>query len=704
MNSVKLKIDKISYFFQLRGIKKYLENQNGIEKIKINLILNTIDISYTDEISLDNICYFIKELGFDTTIYNDNIIKINNTKKDLILLIIFGILLLITFYLSIYNRFISNNIIDKNIVNYIMILMDISILFILYSIDIIKSGIKGLINKRPNIYTLISISILSTFLYSIYGSINIFLGNVNYIYYIYFDLCIVLIYSTKLYKYINKSMCKKIERFRDILCNPYNEKINLKKGSIIEYNTGDEVLFDVVVNKGSAYISEERLNSNINPILKKSKDEIKKGSIILDGNIKCSIQKRVVKNKSYVNIINDKYSYNPIKYKKVLKIIYLLCIISIFILVGYTICGVDIRDTINILAIVLMLSTPIVLPFTSLYTVLKAQKKCLKNGILIKNSSIFDKLSKIDTVVFDKTGTLTNGYLGITNILNYSNYDDKEIIKIVSSLLVRTNNLESCAFKKYVEYFNVSLYDIDNNLDISKDVIHGYVLKKDIYVGNNKIFNKLKIKNEYKEDESKFINNKDNILYVLEDKKVIAIISIGDTIRKSSKKCISKLSDINMEVLMISEDNADNTEYVSNVCGIKKYISNLENKEKVIEKIKSNNKNIMMVCDGINDFEALKIADVKVSMGSGDNRIKLLSDIILINNNLSNIQNLIIISKKVVKNIKQNLFWIYLYNICMILNFTILYHIVGNTMNIIIILISILIGIFTIIYNSLNID
>ena len=272
--------------------------------------------------------------------------------------------------------------------------------------------------------------------------------------------------------------------------------------------------------------------------------------------------------------------------------------------------------------------------------------------------------NKIDTIIFDKTGTLTYGNLKISRINNYSKYKDNELFSFVASLENNSIHPIANAFKDYYD----SKIKVSNFKNISGVGLFGNINKKEFYVGNNKLFKKLDIKNEYLKDEKELIENGSSIIYVFEDNKVIALIGVKDIIRENAKATIKELIKLNKEVIMLSGDNETAANIIAKELGIIKIIANVlpNEKEKVIKELINNNHKVMMVGDGINDAPSLASATIGVSVNSGTDIAGDSADVILMQYDLSKIVSLFNISKKTVRIIKQNLFWAFIYNILMI--------------------------------------
>jgi P-type E1-E2 ATPase len=239
---------------------------------------------------------------------------------------------------------------------------------------------------------------------------------------------------------------------------------------------------------------------------------------------------------------------------------------------------------------------------------------------------------------------------------------EKEILEYVACLEKQSTHPISTAFNEIS-----TNYLVDEYQNISGIGIYGEVEDKEIYIGNNKILDKLKIKNEHKKDEEILVNDLNSVIYVIIDKKVVSLIGVKDIIRDDVKNVIMRLKKLDKSVIMLSGDNEKVATLVGNSLGINKVIANVvpKEKEKVIKDYMKGSR-VMMVGDGINDALALTSSDIGVSVNSGTDIALDVADVILLNDDLSKIVSLIDTSNKTIKIIKENLFWAFFYNLLMI--------------------------------------
>ncbi len=290
------------------------------------------------------------------------------------------------------------------------------------------------------------------------------------------------------------------------------------------------------------------------------------------------------------------------------------------------------------------------------------------SGILVKKSEILENASKVNTIIFDKTGTLTYGKLKVSKIYNYSNFTDEEIFSIAGSIEAKSSHPIGKAFTDYIYEHKFEPKEVSEFENISGYGIVGKIAENTIILGNRKIVQKYNIENEHIGDEESLSEAGNSVVYVIINNKIVSIIGINDIIRENAKEVISKLNSKKIKTIMLTGDNEKTAKSIAAELEITNVISNVLPSQKA-DTVKNlrNEGNIVMMCgDGINDSPALANANIGVSVKSGTDIAMDASDIILTNNNLDSILNLINISEKTLKIIKQNLFWAFFYNLLMI--------------------------------------
>lgn len=664
------------------GLEKYLNKQDGVIDASVNLILAQATITYEDKLSISALERFVKEACFESLGIYDEKIELRKKKQKIYPLIIYFVLVIILMFISM-GHMVGINVIDMDKYPFIYssILLGLVIPFLLYGFDILVSGFKHLIHKNPNMDTLVSFGVISSFLYSLFGFVMIGFGDISYLHNLYFESVGMIIFFIKLGRYIDsRSKDKTKNALRELvqitpevalLKNGKEVTIDLvKKGDVLIVKPGMRIAVDGYIVKGSSYFDEAFATGESVPVKKSIGDKIIAGSINYDGYIEYKAE-RIGKDSTISEIVrlvmdasSTKAPIQKIADKVSSVFVPVILIISFITFVVHLLVGSTLASSLNYFVTVLVIACPCALGLATPLAIVVSEGVSAKRGILVKSSEVLENSHKVDTVIFDKTGTLTYGKLNISRIHNFSKLSDFELIGVVSSLENKSNHPISKAFKKE----KMSLSEVTSFKNISGIGISGFINGKEYYVGNNKLFKKLKISNNYilLEKELTLLGN--SIVYVIEDGYVIGLIGISDIVRDNVKDVISRLKSLGKEVIMLTGDNKDAANIVGSSIGIESITSDVLPKEKVdiIKKLKESNKKVMMVGDGINDAPSLASCDVGVSVNSGTDIAIDSSDVILMNDDLEKLIDLILISKRTYIIIKQNLFWAFFYNICMI--------------------------------------
>lgn len=693
MKNIILVIEGMTCSACSNGLEKYLNKQNGIINANVNLVMANASINYDENIlNQEKIEKYVKQAGFKSKgIFKEiNIEKRNKNEK--IKFIVYTILAVLLMYISMGHMInlpipiIFNP--HLNPVIYTTTLLILTILFLIYGYDILKNGYKNLIHKIPNMDTLVAIGVISSFIYSLYGMYRIIAGDYNYTMNLYFESSAIVIYFVKIGRYldgVNKDKTKEaIKKLVEITPNQATIETDgkektitldeIKKGNILISKPGEKIAVDGEIIEGKAHLDESFITGESKPIMKELGQKVIAGSFNYDGFIRYRAEK--IGRESTVSeivrlVIEASNTKAPIA-KIVDKIsgyfVPTVLAISIIALVIYLLLGLGVPTAISTFVTILVVACPCSLGLATPLAIVISEGVCINNGILVKKSEILETASKIDTIVFDKTGTLTYGKLKIAKIYNYINMDKNELLQIVGSIEAKTTHPIGKAFLDYIEEENLKKLVVSNFENIPGYGIIGEIENKKYILGNRKIVEKFSILNNHIKDEKELSTNGNSIIYVIRNDEIIALIGVNDILRENAKNTIEKINKKNIQTIMLTGDNKETAENIGKEIDITQIIPNVLPKEKaeIIKKLKEQNRKVMMCGDGINDSPALANSDIGVSVKSGTDIAIDSSDVILIKNDLSSILKLINISKNTVRNIKQNLFWAFFYNVLMI--------------------------------------
>lgn len=693
MKKIILAIEGMTCSACSNGLEKYLNKQTGIKQASVNLVMANASIEYDEKIlDISKIEEFVKQAGFKSLGEFKEIKIESKNKKERYKFIIFTILAILLMYISMGHmiNIPTIKILDPHInsTNYMISLLILTIAFLIYGYDIIKNGYKNLIHKTPNMDTLVMIGVLSSFIYSLYNMYLVFNGNHHLVMDLYFESAAIVIYFIKLGRYIDgvsKNKTKEaIQKLVEITPDKAIIKIDGKekevtlneiaKGDIVIAKPGEKIAVDGEIILGNTHLDESFITGESKPVSKEVGNKVIAGSINYDGYIEYKAEK-IGKESTISEIVrlvveasNTKAPISKIADKVSGIFVPIVILISIITFIIYLLIGQGFEIAITTFVTVLVVACPCSLGLATPLAIVVAQGLCASNGILIKKSEILENAQKIDTIVFDKTGTLTYGKLKISVIKNYSNLDDNKLLQIIGSIESKSTHPIGKAFTDYLEENKQEILDINNFENITGLGIKANIENDEILLGNSKILSKYEITNNHLEDEQNIAKEGNSIIYVVKNKEIIAIIGVNDIIRENVKEVISILNQKNIQTIMLTGDNEQTATKIAKEIGITKIIANVlpNEKAKTIKELKQDGKFVLMCGDGINDSPALASSDIGVSVNSGTDIAMDSSDVILTKNDLASIINLINISKKTIRNIKQNLFWAFFYNLLMI--------------------------------------
>ena len=693
MKKVVLSIDGMTCSACSNGLEKYLNKQNGIKSATVNLVMANALIEYDENIlNLETLEKFVEEAGFKSLgIYNENSEKKQN-KNEKVKFIIFSVLAVALMYISMGHMIGLPNFsfLDMHMhpLIYAGTLLALTIAFVVYGFDIIKSGFKNLIHKAPNMDTLVAMGVITSILYSIYGMYMIAKGHHEYVENLYFESAAIVIFFIKLGRYIDgiskdktKEAIQKLVQITPkeavIKVNGEEKKVTIdeiKKGDIVVSKPGERIAVDGEIITGKAHLDESFITGESKPTSKAEGSKVISGSINYDGYIEYEAEK-IGKESTISEIVrlvieatNTKAPIAKVADTVSGYFVPAVILIAIITFIAYLILENTVATAINVFVTILVVACPCSLGLATPLAIVVSEGVCANNGILVKKSEILENAEKTTTVVFDKTGTLTYGKLKIAQIVNYSKMQEKELMQIVGSLEKKSAHPIGKAFEDYLNENKIETLDVKDFKDVSGYGIIGKIAENEVILGNSKILEKYDITNSHKQDEEKLAKEGNSIIYVVINNEISAIIGVNDIVRENSKEVISKLNKNKIETVMLTGDNTQTAEKIAKEIGITTVISNVTPREKteVVKKLKVEGKYVMMCGDGINDSPALASSNIGVSVNSGTDIAMDSSDVILTRNDLNSILNLINISKKTIRNIKQNLFWAFFYNSLMI--------------------------------------
>ena len=720
MKKVVLRIGGMTCSACSSGLEKYLSRQEGVSSASVNLVLSLAMIEY-ENLSKKDLERFVKEAGFQSLGEFKGVEDLESKKEDKTKYIVLGILILIMMYLGMGEMLGLPTIPFLNMDYPVLlssVLLLITIVYLIFGFDILKSGFTNLIHRMPNMDTLVLFSVFFSLAYSLFGYVQIILGNLSYMHHLYFESAAMVLYFVKLGRYIEsfskdqtKSAIRKLVQItpsKAILKD--GEKLTevtideVSTGDTLVCRAGDKVAVDGTVTSGKTYVDESFITGESAPVLKTSGSKVIAGSICYDGYIEYSAEK-IGKESTISEIVtmvvdatNTKSKVQKMADRISSYFVPIILAIAIVTFILSYLLGCSFSVSFTHFVTVLVVACPCALGLAVPLVVVVSNGLCAEKGLFLRNGEVLERAKTIDTIVLDKTGTLTQGKLRVYEFQNDSNLSDAEFLNVVA-------NLESFSSHPIHTAFDVTKkLDVSHFEELSGMGILAKINDDEYYLGNHKILTRLKLKNRYQTKEDDYSKAGCSIIYVVQNKKLIGIIGVKDTVREESKEAIREFMRRGIDVVMLTGDHEGVANQIAKEVGIRHVISDVLPKEKAsyIEKLKQDGNRVIMVGDGINDAPALVASSIGISINQGTDVAMDSADVILMNNNLSNIIDFIDISKHSYHIIWQNLFWAFFYNALMIPIAAGLLLPLGITMNPMVASIAMTISSLTVVMNSLR--
>ena len=720
MKKIVLRIGGMTCSACSSGLEKYLSRQEGVSSASVNLVLSLATIEY-ENLSKKDLERFVKEAGFQSLGEFKGVEDLESKKEDKTKYIVLGILILIMMYLGMGEMLGLPTIPFLNMDYPVLlssVLLLITIVYLIFGFDILKIGFTNLIHRMPNMDTLVLFSVFFSLAYSLFGYVQIILGNLSYMHHLYFESAAMVLYFVKLGRYIEsfskdqtKSAIRKLVQItpsKAILKD--GEKLTevtideVSTGDTLVCRAGDKVAVDGTVTSGKTYVDESFITGESAPVLKTSGSKVIAGSICYDGYIEYSAEK-IGKESTISEIVtmvvdatNTKSKVQKMADRISSYFVPIILAIAIVTFILSYLLGCSFSVSFTHFVTVLVVACPCALGLAVPLVVVVSNGLCAEKGLFLRNGEVLERAKTIDTIVLDKTGTLTQGKLRVYEFQNDSNLSDAEFLNVVA-------NLESFSSHPIHTAFDVTKkLDVSHFEELSGMGILAKINDDEYYLANHKILTRLKLKNRYQTKEDNYSKAGCSIIYVVQNKKLIGIIGVKDTVREESKEAIREFMRRGIDVVMLTGDHEGVANQIAKEVGIRHVISDVLPKEKAsyIEKLKQDGNRVIMVGDGINDAPALVASSIGISINQGTDVAMDSADVILMNNNLSNIIDFIDISKQSYHIIWQNLFWAFFYNALMIPIAAGLLLPLGITMNPMVASIAMTISSLTVVMNSLR--
>ena len=546
-------------------------------------------------------------------------------------------------------------------------------------------GYRAIWLRSPNMDSLIAMGTSAAMLYSLYATYQITQGKAKFAEHLYFEtagVIITLILLGKTLEAISKGKTseaiKKLMGLRPktAVVVKYGKKIevpidDVTVGDIVLVKPGGKIPVDGFVVEGATAIDEAMLTGESMPVDKKPGDNVYAASINKNGVIRFKAEKVGADTAlaQIIKLVEDAQgSKAPIAQTADVVSGYFVPIvfaIAVIASIGWFIAEKDFIFSLTIFISVLVIACPCALGLATPTAIMVGTGKGAENGILIKSGAALEITHKIQTIVFDKTGTITEGKPEVTDIITSDGIEKKRLLQIAASAEKGSEHPLGDAIVQAAEKENLAMLPAEGFEALAGRGIRCFMDGQDVLIGNRKLMNERGVSICGLEPEADRLAGEGKTpMFISVDNVLTGIIAVADVVKASSAGAIKSLTDMGIDVAMITGDNRSTAEAIGKQVGITKVLYEVlpQDKANEVKKLQAGGKKVAMVGDGINDAPALTQADIGIAIGSGTDVAMESADIVLIRGDLTGVPTAIRLSKATIRNIQQNLFWAFGYN------------------------------------------
>ena len=689
-------------------IEKAVLNVDGVTSCSVSLLTNSIGVEGTA--TSDEIIAAVRNAGYEATSKNSNAKNINNLpdapdeeslkdretpvlKRRLLMSLGFWIVLM---YVSMGHMmwgwslppFFDDNHVAMGLVQLLLtgIIMVINQKFFI-------SGFKGLMHRAPNMDTLVALGSMAAFVYStvaLFAMTDALVkGNsdlvITYMHEFYFESAATILTlitigkmlearakgkTTDALKGLMKLAPKTATLYKDgtEIIVPI-EQVSI--GDIFVVRPGESIPVDGTVVSGNSAVDESTLTGESIPVDKEAGDLVCAGTLNQSGYIRCEAS-RIGKDTTLAQIIqmvsdaaSTKAPIAKIADKVSGVFVPTVILISVLTVIAWLVLGQNIGFALARGIAVLVISCPCALGLATPVAIMVGNSVAAKNGILFKTAVSLEETGKVQIVALDKTGTITEGEPKVTDIIPADNKSEEELLTTAFSLEKRSEHPLAKAVNLKADCEKIIAKEITEFEALPGNGLRAIYNGKRILGGSYKfISSQINVSDETRaKSESLSSEGKTPLLFAY-DEELIGIIAVADTIKEDSPYAIQEIKNMDIHVVMLTGDNEITAKAIGSKSGVDEVIAGVlpDGKAGVINNLKKKGK-VIMVGDGINDAPALTSADIGIAIGAGADVAIDAADVVLMKNSLSDVTKAILVSRATLKNIHENLFWAFIYNV-----------------------------------------
>lgn len=690
-------------------VEKSVGKLEGIDKVQVNLLTNSMIVSYDEgKLASDKIEKSVEDAGYSAHI--KSLDSVSTKKADPINYVqlekdemktrwwISLFFLLPLLYLSMGHMFgfpLPNIFLSAaNAMTFAFTQLLLTLPIVMVNKKYFTTGFRSLIKRAPNMDSLIALGSSAAIAYGVFAIFRIGYGLGHgdnelvhqYSHDLFFESGATILTLITLGKYLEaRSKSRTSETITKLINLAPKTAIKIENGIEVEIpvenirekdeiivKSGQSIPVDGVIISGSGHIDESALTGESMPVYKEKGQNVLSASINKSGFFIFKATKvgedttlsqiiRLVEeasaSKAPISKMADKISgvFVPI--------VIAIAIISttVWLLLGYPF---DFALSMGIA--VLVISCPCALGLATPVAIMVGTGKGAEHGMLYKSAESLETAHKIDTIVLDKTGTLTEGKPNVTDIILSSDFTEETLLQIVLALEKSSEHPLAHAIVQLAKSKNIAALSFDNFETIAGHGVKAMIDKAQYLAGNLSLMQKYDVKlDAFAMPAEQFAEQGKTPLFIAKEKSVIGLIAVADTLKPNSKNAIDHFKSLGLDVIMLTGDHTKTAAYIQHQLDIPTVIAEVlpQDKEKEISRLQAEGRKVAMIGDGINDAPALVRADLGVAIGAGTDIAIESADVVLMRSDLMDVVSILQLSNAVIRNIKQNLFWAFFYNI-----------------------------------------
>lgn len=691
-------------------VEKSVSKVEGVEKVSVNLLQNSMQVDYDENVTnaqkiieaVEKGGYGASEVGAQTATKkeeeNKKKVAEEEQKNMRFRLIVSFVFLIPLFYICMGHMvgvpipsFLSGH---ENMMVFALTQLFLTLPVMYVNRKYYENGFKSLLNRSPNMDSLVAVGSMAAAVYSVIALFGMAYyagrGDMQMVHEktmeLYFESAAMILALITLGKYLESRSKGKtgeaIEKLLDLAPKMAFVERNgefteipaeeIKVGDTVLVKPGSSIPADGMIIEGYSYVDESAITGESIPVEKKIGDKAVCATINKNGSFKFRAEK--VGNDTtlaqIIHLVEDASGSKAPIAKLADKVagVFVPTVIGIALLafVVWLALGFGVSFAISIAIAVLVISCPCALGLATPTAIMVGTGKGAENGILIKSAESLETAHKINAVVLDKTGTITEGKPEVTDVKIYNGMTENEVLRFASSAEKLSEHPLSQAVIRSAEGKNILAEKAEDFESVGGKGILCTVGGKKIIAGNLKLMAEKNIDvSKAEKDIEKFSNEAKTPLIFALDGSLMAVIAVADKIKPDSAEAIKAFKDMGIDVIMLTGDNKKTAEAIGKEIGVTNVIAQVlpQDKESHVRALQEEGKKVAMVGDGINDAPALARADVGIAIGAGTDVAIESADIVLIKSSLMDAVAAVELSKATIKNIKENLFWAFFYNV-----------------------------------------